>query len=277
MNVLFTINKEQAEHVCVLISSLRNHTDLNEPLNIYVIHTNLDDDDIIKLRKSAKNICITFIGEDLNYFISAEPSDFPVDYNKYVRAFAYMLLPKSINRILYLSYDTLVINNISNFYESDFKDKAIIGCQLPILAKNSSNKSYLGLTDKDYFIDTGVMLMNLSFMRAVDFSEKMINFISSFDDVNRPDEQCIINLFYKDFIKNINYLVYNLGQSSLDLFNKNNSLIKYNLPLKAIKEYSAILHFYDDEKPWMDTYDFSLKKLYKDAYNNYLSNHKINS
>ena len=257
MNVLLTIKKEQTEHACVLISSLRNHTDLNEPLNIYVIHPNLNNDDIINLQKSAKNTCITFICNNLNNVLSAEPSDFPVDCNKYTRTFAYMLLPTSINRILYLSYDTLVINSISDFYDSDFKDKAIIGCQLPILTKSSSDKSYLGLTDKDYFIDTGVMLMNLSFMRAVDFSEKMINFLNSFDDVNRPDEQCIINLFYKDFIKNVNYLVYNLGQSSLDLFNKNNSLIKYNLPLKAIKKYSAILHFYDDEKPWMDTSDFS--------------------
>ena len=269
MNILLTINKNQIYNTCILISSLRKHTDIAETLNFYIINESLSDDDLIVLRNSAKNIVINSITEDMNKVVSNNPGLYAADYNLYARAFAYKVLPASLDRILYLNYDTLIINDIMSFYTMEFKDKAIIGCEFPIKPETVSQKKYLSLTSNDYYINTGVMLMNLSFMRAFDFGENMISFIDSFDNINRPNEQSVINMFYKDCIKNLNYVVYNLGQSSLDFFNIKGAFINQHISLKTIRDNTCILHFHDDIKPWMKSCNYSLKTFYDEAENYY--------
>ncbi len=271
MDILLTINKNQIHNTCILISSLRKHTDINETLNFYIIHDSLNDNDLVTLRNSAENVIINSITEDMNDVVSNKPGLYSADYNLYARAFAYKVLPSSLNRILYLDYDTLIINNISSFYNMEFKDKAIIGCEFPIKPEVAVQKKYLSLNSSNHYINTGVMLMNLSFMRAFNFGETMIAFIDSFDNINRPNEQSVINLFYKDFIKNLNYVVYNLGQSSLDFFNIKGAFIDQYISLDAIRNNTCILHFHDEVKPWMKSCTYSLKTFYNDAENYYIA------
>ena len=161
--------------------------------------------------------------------------------------------------------------DISSFYNMEFKDKAIIGCEFPIKPEVAVQKKYLSLNSSNHYINTGVMLMNLSFMRAFNFGETMIAFIDSFDNINRPNEQSVINLFYKDFIKNLNYVVYNLGQSSLDFFNIKGAFIDQYISLDAIRNNTCILHFHDEVKPWMKSCTYSLKTFYDDAENYYIA------
>ena len=44
----------------------------------------------------------------------------------YFRIFAHVLLPESIDRILYLDADIIVKNDITSFYAQDFEDKYMI-------------------------------------------------------------------------------------------------------------------------------------------------------
>ncbi len=274
MDILLTINENQVYNACILISSLRRHTNINETLNFYVMHNSLAESHILSLSNSGENIIINPIYIDINSILSNKENLFPIDYTLYARIFAYKFLPSSLNRILYLNYDTIIINDVSSFYNMDFKDKALIGCEFPLKPKTASKKKYLSLTSKDYYIDTGVMLMNLSFMREFDFSPKIISFLESFDNAGRPDEQSVVNLFYKDFIKNLNYLIYNLGQSSLDFFNIKGAFINQHISMKTIRENACILHFHDEVKPWMDSCNYSLKGLFIEEENYYIKNHK---
>ena len=84
------------------------------------------------------------------------------------------MLPDDINRILYLDGDTLVLKDLSNFYNIDLGDKVLGMCPEPTVDKG--RRKFLALGEVPYH-NSGVLLIDLKRWRREEIGKKVINFV----------------------------------------------------------------------------------------------------
>ena len=117
----------------------------------------------------------------------------------YFRIFAHLLLPESIDRILYLDADIIVKNDITSFYARDFEDKYMIvnkdkNADREDVAKH---KEELGISQKHKYFNSGVLLMNLKKMREDITQECLTSTIEDLQDVLQYPDQDVFNKVYE--------------------------------------------------------------------------------
>lgn len=158
------------------------------------------------------------------------------------------------DKVLYLDCDILARKDISDLFEIDFDDK--VACVV-----RDSGKIYQknGLRGKlnDYF-NSGVMLLNLDYMRKNHMTEKLIESKISLDN-NKLVDQDAFNMAFHGLTKLLpiryNALMINL-HNSIDKFSMNqlNDFYKTNYScIYDLEEDVRILHFASKEKPWLNT------------------------
>ena len=127
---------------------------------------------------------ITFIRMDDRYnkaFISRY-----ISHESYFRFSIGTLLP-FLNKIIYLDTDTIVLRDLTNFYNLNFNGKMILG------QVTGGNKS------KQNRINAGILLLNLKKMRNLNIEKKVIDIINKGFNASFHD-QSLLNIYFKKYI-----------------------------------------------------------------------------
>ena len=98
------------------------------------------------------------------------------------------LIP-NLNKIIYLDTDTIILRDLTNFYNLNFNGKMILG---QITGNNKSRKNHI------YKINCGILLLNLKKMRKKKIEKKVINIINKGFKSYYHDQSLINKYFYKD-------------------------------------------------------------------------------
>ena len=262
MNILVAINKSYTSQMVTLLKSIEK-TNKNKEINVYVLNREieaLEEENILK-KFINNNIKINFIKID-----NKEIEKFPV-YEKrypveiYFRLFATKYLPKDINRILYLDVDTIVINSLDKLYNMDFENNLFIGSTHINKNLHNFNINRFGV-DKNYFyVNTGVLMMNLEELRKIPVEKEVISFIKKYKTKLMLPDQDIIFALYGNRIKEVDSLIYNLGDRDI---RKYNLLNKEQIDLDWVKKHSVIIHYYGRNKPWNKNYNGILNYFYNE-------------
>ena len=161
MNILFTLNNAFVPQVATCMCSIFENNKSMSEINIYLIASNISIDNKQKLinfaERYGRKVHLINLGE-ISDFI-----DFDFDTNGWssivlARLFLDKLLPDDINRILYLDGDTLVLKDLSNFYNIDLGDKVLGMCPEPTVDKG--RRKFLALGEVPYH-NSGVLLIDL--------------------------------------------------------------------------------------------------------------------
>lgn len=118
----------------------------------------------------------------------------------YYRVLCSELLPQSLERVLYLDSDILIRNSIQELYEMDFCGKMLIGIpdQLSVNKKKiRGKKEMLGLTEKDIYINSGVILFNLDKMRKEFVLKDFLADVEKHKDILVCPDQDEINRYFR--------------------------------------------------------------------------------
>src|SRR5699024_1159962 len=122
-NILVTLDKNYLYPLKIMLGSMFINNP-GETFNIYVIGDGLDEKDYIELNEFAEkeSSFIHPVHFDASVFDQAPAMRY---YSKamYYRLLAAELLPKELDKILYLDPDILVINKIRDLYKIDFGQK----------------------------------------------------------------------------------------------------------------------------------------------------------
>ena len=262
MNILVAINKKYVRQLNILLNSI-GYSNKEENFNIYILHKSLDKEDIENITENLD--LIRFKIEDIK-IPKSEIDTFPVLEKRYpeeiyFRLYASKYLPKEIDRVLYLDSDTLVINNLKEFYETDFDGNYFIAATHIKKMLHKFHEIRLDIKEDEPYINTGVLLINLKELRKVNVEEKVVNFIKSKKNkLLLPDQDIVVTLF-GDKIKLVDELKYNLGERAWKLYNLNNS--KNKISLRWIRNNTVIIHYYGRNKPWNKDYIGALDCFYK--------------
>ena len=200
-------------------------------------------------------------------------ADFPVregdhvSLTAYYRIFLPLLLPESVDRILYLDGDILCTGNLVDFYHTPLTD---FSCSVVRDEQNDAVHHFVRLSysQKDGYFNSGVMLINLDWWRAHGVQQKCLDYIASNPDACLWHDQDALNhvlhgtVLWTDFR-------YNFMQGFY--FDKNDMCIdsSYYSQIDAARENPCILHFSSAYKPWHKECNHPLKKHYRAFYKQY--------
>ena len=245
IKIAVCVDNYGASKVKVLLYSL----DRNHPCGgtIYLIYDHLDNDlkaSLVQLGNQFMNFKLELIKFSVNQRrllqqISLEKSHLPL--SAYYRILIPYLLPE-VERVIYVDYDTLVIGNLTDLYNTNLHGNFLgVVRDLGVVVKNDWSKTLLGTSYQNYF-NSGVLLMDLTAFRKYGLSWLLHQFIVASTPFFVLEDQDALNLFFKDAVEYVgienNYVT--------KLFA--NGEVEEKRQLEKIK----ILHYLGPEKPWQN-------------------------
>lgn len=261
MNILVTLNSAYVDPLCTMLRSLAA-SNKNERITLYVAHSSLTERDFEKIQFSLgiahARICPILLDDEL--FENA-PILKRVSKETYYRIFAPLYLPRSVDRVLYIDPDTVVINPLKKFYQTDFGGSYIIGAKHFDGPVDVWNRGRLGIKHSDRYINAGIMLMNIAEMRKSFDKNKVFSIIKKYNKILFLADQDAINILYDGKIKTYTEFVINLDERTFSHMLKR---ISVDEALELVKANTMIIHFNGKYKPWKDGYQGYLKQFYDD-------------
>ena len=262
MNLLFAINQKFTDLLCNCIRSIVKNGGAGH-YDAYILHSDLQDEDKSHIDRTAgEHITCHYITVDESIF-----EGFP-ESNRYPRQIYYrlaapLLLPDDLERILYLDVDLVVINSLDELYNTDFEGNYYVACSHVKEFLTKINQVRLGVDEVVPYINTGVMVMNLTALRenlSIDqiketAQKKMHTFLL-------PDQD-LLTVMHGERIKLVDTMRYNLSDRMLAYHNANPK--NQPLDLQWVRENVAIIHYYGKNKPWRSGYIGILDVFYHDA------------
>lgn len=234
----------------VLLTSVCISNNTNE-ITFYIISDSLSDINKknLKLIADKYNKNIIFIDITLESL-----KDFPINLSNFTLATYYRILlpqvlPENIGKILYLDCDMLVVDNLSDFYNTDITaySTAIVP---DMFYDDESITNRLLYPVEEHYYNAGMLLINIDYWRKNKISEKTINFIINHKELCVAHDQDAINAVLHGTIYNAPFR-YNV---QLDFFKKKTKMIfKDNSEIKAANEAAknpCIIHYTGPSKPW---------------------------
>lgn len=257
INLLVTLNSGYLNPLRAMLCSITK-SNSEESFNLYVAHSSLTDDDFTKIYEavSGYDFEIFPIKLDNNIFSDA-PTEKRITKETYYRIFAPLYLPKNVDRILYIDPDTVVINSLSEFYNSDFNANAIIGAKHFDGTIDFLNKKRLHMKKTEHYINAGIMLMNIKEMRKDFNKDRIFNIINR----NKPTlllaDQDLINILYDGKIGYKSEFEINLDERTYKKLPKNSAM-------EIVRKNTIIVHYNGKYKPWKPNYKGCLDCLWRE-------------
>lgn len=166
MNIVVSSNSKYVRYLYVMLTSLFENNK-NERIVVYVLQADFSE----KEKEALSELVLKY--SQIIHFIFIDTMkfrDFPVSKKFSVEAYFRLMisevLPKDLDRILYLDVDIIVRDSIKAFYDTDIKNHIAAVCPDGDHPKLEKNKIELfGRKDDFRYFNSGVMLFNLSKLR----------------------------------------------------------------------------------------------------------------
>lgn len=181
------------------------------------------------------------------------------------------IIPESINQILYLDCDTLIMKDISDLFQVKYLEKPLYGV---LDCMDNTYKKRISLSLTDIYVNSGVLLYNLDFLRKNDFSTKIDNIIAKHANTLKYPDQDVINIAFKNNI-GILPMKYNVISQIFPFtlkqyqYYRNSKLFYDYIEFNNSKIEPIILHFtsgFAFARPWYKDSMHPFRQSFRDQY-----------
>ncbi len=189
ISIAFSVNNEYTLFGYIAIYSLIKHANRNSEYYIYVLVTNLDDNNRVLLESlTAENVFVKCI--DISEIISRVhlEASLHLSVETYYRLFIPLILPQH-ERILYLDSDLVVLGDVADIFSLDLNGKAV-GAARDVLCNNLKiHSEEIGGLDYKKSFNAGVLLMDTRRFEEENVREKCLKLLE--EDYKRADRRLI--------------------------------------------------------------------------------------
>lgn len=260
INLLVTLDENYLPRLRVLLTSIY----LNNPgtaFHVYLLHRGIPQERLDNLQQGlgAFGYKLFPICVDETLFVHAPITDrYPQEM--YYRLLAAQILPDTLDKILYLDPDILVINSLEPLWETDIDGYLFAAASHTDNVKltNGVNQIRLG-TDGTYF-NSGVLLINLKRCRRKIDPQDIFSYVFQHAAELVLPDQDVLNALYGAQIYALDDTLWNYDVRN---FTKYHVQSRGEISADWIMRYTAILHFCGREKPWNDNYRRRFGILYR--------------
>jgi len=251
IHIAFAFDKNYITQCYVLLTSVfANNASYELEFHVIAPDISSDEQNTIVEFVHKNNSTIVFYDIDEKFVNSFIMHGAGYTHAIYYRLFFPHLLPESIERLLYIDSDTLVINDLKEFFFlkiDEYPVAAVTDADMPI-------RTDLGIDNARNYFNSGVLLFNLPIWRKQKITVKTIKIINEFPEQikNYPDQDAL-NMALRN-----NWLVLECK------YNLMKACVPADLSRREVKEYlkdKVIVH-YNGLKPWSIYCEHKLRNLY---------------
>ncbi len=262
MNIATALNKKYLYYTGVMLTSLCVNN--GEHIDAYLLHSELEEEDIRILEDSLKQYDISIISlkVDGSKFDVKLPRNTQWSIETYYRLMLMDILPESVERLLYLDVDLIINQSICDLYHMDFGEYEIIaaddsnGKRTPDTFGEKQREMFGPMLQQGYrYFNAGVMLLNIGKIRQNHNFRTYMEAVEEWNYQMEAPDQDILNYVHWERIGYVDYAKY-------DLFAR----ISHNqkLSYQYVKENTAIIHYAGD-KPWdVQNCHFDIEQIWWD-------------
>jgi lipopolysaccharide biosynthesis glycosyltransferase len=275
MNVVYYSSDFFSQICGVAIQSLCESNINEEEIIVYVIEDNISELN----KKRMKTITDKYNRKLIFIKMPTQEEVYPeakIDLGRtYARMALGEILPKSVDRVLSLDSDTLVVDSLHDMYNTQFHDGEYVAGVYDCVGKAMQNKVLHGPKDMCY-CNAGMFLIDLDKWRAENVGKKLLNAVMENADGKHIMyflEQDLMNLVFYGHLKVLNPR-YNMITSVY--YFEYNEVVKMKQPVvyynseevEFAKKKPAIFHattcFYIEKRMWVEKSDHPYSRLYQE-------------
>lgn len=192
MHVAFSSDNNYANYLKIAILSLLDNNKIKKQINIHILDNGISDDN----KKCLEGICNRFKSK-INFYDLKEINKILKKNNiegisiaSYSRLFLSELLDESIEKVIYMDVDSLILGELNYAYNLDMRDNLIAAVE-DIVPFNF--KEVLSLNKSDRYVNAGFLVINLKEWRRVDFISKALKILKNYNGNKIHHDQGVIN------------------------------------------------------------------------------------
>lgn len=262
INVLCSTDDKFAQHCAVMATSLLRHTESS--VTIHVIESKLSTDNQQKLKETVitngGEIIFHHVGEDyaklLQVIDGCAVSD-AAYYRFYVTS---LIEDESIEKVLYLDCDIVVMDDVARLFQIDMTDYPLGAVRDIVNPANEKQMFGISFSYRDRYFNSGVLLINLKLWRQNNYQEQLIQKARQINSFIFPDQDPLNAVFRNKWLE-------------LPPWWNRFSLVKYadvyfrNKADELRYIYSpSIIHYANNiARPWMDMKFVPWRKAYEET------------
>lgn len=179
MNIMIAANSKYLFPTIVMLDSLFSSNE--EAIDVYLLYSDMKVDEIRRLclfAESYPNKRIVPVRIEEKYTRGLFPAVLSIE--AYYRILGMELVPKSLDRILYLDVDMIIKKSLKDFYDIDLNHKALAACKdiyAYVYGVADSNLKRCEMPASEVYFNSGVMLYNLEYLRENQCMKQILEFV----------------------------------------------------------------------------------------------------
>lgn len=260
INLLVTLDRNYLPQLKVLLTSISINNP-RETFAVYLMHSHIPGEDLEGVDRFCGSLGYDFfpVPVDSTLFQKA-PVTKQYPQEMYYRLLSPHLLPRQLDKVLYLDPDILVINPLRPLWETKLN-----GCLFAAAAHsgktdlvNSVNRVRLG-TDHDYY-NSGVLLIDLEAGRREIVPDELFAYAAEHPRELLLPDQDMLNVLFGARTLHLDDVLWNYDARDFHTYQLGSG---GTYDLDWVLSYTAILHFCGKSKPWGKGYGSRFGILYK--------------
>ena len=260
-NIVFITDDNYCQHAAVMLESLLQ-TNGECQFVFYCLSFSLklgNKEKLSAISNKGSKIIFIEIKDDLGFLKKLETGADIKQWNPimYLKCFMHLLLPISVDRLLFLDVDMVINHDIGELYKIDLKENIIAG--VDGWKYSYLHKRRIGLDENGNYINSGVMIIDVTKWRDLEEKYRMSDFLLANKDIIINDQDALA-LYFKDKIA---YIDQRWNVTSYWFEKKPRILDKYLGQLDDIRRNPYIIHFCEPIKPWFKECRHPYAYLYK--------------
>lgn len=264
MDLLVTFDKNYIEPFRVMLKSLAV-SNPQEKFRIWLLHSAIPDEDLQALAEycSGHRMTLTWIQVDRSIF-KAAPVSRQYPQEMYYRLLAPVLLPDTLNKILYVDPDILVINPVRPLWEMQLGECAFAAASHSSIFEVINDVNMVRLGKSHDYYSTGILLMDLVKAQKMVKTEDIFNCVRERMDTLLLPDQDVFNLLYGAYTLQLDDNIWNYDARYFSAYQLK-SEGKCNIDW--VMRNTVFLHFCGKQKPWKSKSPNRFSALYKHYMN----------
>lgn len=273
MDILYSANEKFVCHLAAALCSVCENNRAADTITFHIFSCGIIRESQQQLTSLAhsygREIAFYELG-DMHTHINATIDTKGFNSIVLARLFTGSYLPESVERVIYLDCDTIVIDDITPFWNTEMGDCVLACVPEPVITK--SRRGLLGMAPSDDYYNAGVLLFDLNAWRRENCEQRVLSYyIEHYKSIVAQDQDAL-NACFKGRIRTVapkyNYASYNLYYNYRLLKRLSGDAPYVSREVwEDSRRNPAIIHYLGEERPWRagNTHP------YTDRYEQYLS------
>lgn len=203
INVLCSTDDNFAQHCAVMASSVLRHTE--SPVIIHVIESKLSANNQQKLKETITanggEIIFHHVGENYAKLLQVHDGSAVSDAAYYRFYVTTLIEDESIEKILYLDCDIVVMDDVARLFQIDMTDYPIAAVRDIVNPANEKQMFGISFSYRDRYFNSGVLLINLKLWRQNNYQERLVEKTRQINSFIFPDQDPLNAVFRNKWLE----------------------------------------------------------------------------